>query len=78
MGMTQRDVVGREVGGGVMFGNACMKPGESRQVSIDLPRSRFETWDSQTNTMRVVPGEYELMVGTSSSDKDLQKFIINI
>jgi len=23
MGMTQRDVVGREVGGGFMFGNAC-------------------------------------------------------
>ena len=23
LGMTQRDVVGREVGGGVMFGNAC-------------------------------------------------------
>ena len=23
MGMTQRDVMGREVGGGFMFGNAC-------------------------------------------------------
>ena len=23
MGMTQRDVVGREVGGGFLFGNAC-------------------------------------------------------
>ena len=23
MGMTHRDVVGREVGGGFMFGNAC-------------------------------------------------------
>ena len=23
MGMTQRDIVGREVGGGFMFGNAC-------------------------------------------------------
>ena len=60
------------------YQRVTLKPGESRQVSIDLPRSRFETWDSQTNTMRVVPGEYELMVGTSSSDKDLQKFIINI
>ena len=25
MGMTQRDVMGREVGGGFMFGNACKK-----------------------------------------------------
>ena len=23
MGMTHRDVMGREVGGGIMFGNAC-------------------------------------------------------
>ena len=55
-----------------------LKPGESRYVSIDLPRERFENWDATTNTMRVVPGSYELMIGTSSSDKDLQKFIINI
>ena len=26
MGMTQRDVMGREVGGGFMFGNACPSP----------------------------------------------------
>ena len=55
-----------------------MKPGESRYVSIDLPRERFENWDAATNTMRVVPGSYELMIGTSSADNDLQKFIINI
>ena len=28
--------------------------------------------------MRVVPGKYELMVGTSSADKDLQKIQVNI
>ena len=55
-----------------------LKAGESRQVSIDFPRESFENWDQQTNTMRVVPGEYELMVGTSSADKDLQKFNVII
>ena len=50
-----------------------LKPGESRTVTIVLPRSSFETWDAQTNTMRIVPGQYELMVGSSSADKDLKK-----
>ena len=50
-----------------------LKPGESRTVTIALPRSSFETWDAQTNTMRIVPGQYELMVGSSSADKDLKK-----
>ena len=54
-----------------------LKPGESKKVEISLPRERFETWDTQTNTMRVVPGEYQLMIGTSSADKDLQTIIVN-
>ena len=28
--------------------------------------------------MRVLPGQYELMVGTSSADKDLQKVLIDL
>ncbi len=48
-----------------------LQPGESRQVSILLPRSSFECWDAQTNTMRVLPGQYQLFVG-GSSDTQLQ------
>ena len=51
---------------------------EAKTLSIDLPRSSFEGWDINTNTMRVVPGKYELMVGNSSADKDLQKIVVNI
>ena len=50
-----------------------LKAGESTTVDIDFPRDRFEGWDAQTNTMRVVPGKYELMVCSSSADKDLKK-----
>ena len=53
-------------------------PSEVKTISIDLPRSSFEGWDTQTNTMRVVPGKYELMVGNSSADKDLKKTIISL
>lgn len=60
------------------YARVDLKAGERKTVEIDFPRERFENWDSQTNTMRVVPGEYELMVGTSSMDKDLQKFNVTI
>ena len=55
-----------------------LNPGEAKTLSIDLPRQSFEGWDEQTNTMRVVPGKYELMVGNSSADKDLKKILITI
>lgn len=43
-----------------------LKAGEHRDIAIDLPMKNFETWDDATNTMRVVGGEHEIMVGTSS------------
>ena len=55
-----------------------LEPGETKNVTIDLPRQSFEGWDEQTNTMRVVAGKYELMVGNSSADKDLKKILVNI
>lgn len=45
-----------------------LKAGESQKVSIDLPRKSFEVWDAQTNTMRVLPGKYQVFVGGSSAD----------
>ena len=55
-----------------------LKAGEAKTILIDLPRSSFEGWDAETNTMRVVPGEYELMVGNSSADKDLKKIPVQM
>ena len=60
------------------YQQVALNPGEAKTVTIDLPRSSFEGWDVKTNTMRVVPGEYELMVGNSSADKDLQKKVVVI
>ena len=55
-----------------------LKPGEQRTVTIPLTRQQFETWDAKTNTMRVVAGKYEVMVGNSSADNALQKITVNI
>lgn len=60
------------------YERVSLKAGESKVVEIDFPRDRFEGWDAETNTMRVVPGKYELMIGSSSADKDLQRITVNI
>ena len=60
------------------YTQVSLVPGEAKAITIPLPRERFEGWDAKTNTMRVVPGKYEVMVGTSSADKDLQKLIVTI
>jgi beta-glucosidase len=50
-----------------------LKAGETRTVTITLPKKQLESWDAQTNTMRFVPGQYQLMVGSSSADSALLK-----
>lgn len=60
------------------FKRVSIKAGETKQVEVDMPRESFETWDNTTNTMRVVGGEYHLMVGNSSSDTDLKLIKVNI
>ena len=50
------------------FERVSLLPGEKKSVTIDFPRDRFEGWDEDTRTMRVVPGTYQLMAGPSSAD----------
>ncbi|WP_304961308.1 xylan 1,4-beta-xylosidase [uncultured Duncaniella sp.] len=60
------------------YARVTLAPGESRDVVIDFPKHLFENWDEKEQEMRVVPGEYELMVGSSSADRDLKKIKIKI
>ena len=60
------------------FQRVDLKAGQTQTITLPLTRSSFEFWDPETNTMRVKPGQYEILVGTSSSDKDLKKQIITI
>ena len=60
------------------FQRVDLKAGQTQTITLPLTRSSFEFWDPETNTMRVKPGQYEVLVGTSSSDKDLKKQIITI
>jgi beta-glucosidase len=54
------------------YQQVSLKAGETRTVSITIPKKQLESWDAQTNTMRFVPGQYQLMVGSSSADNALQ------
>lgn len=60
------------------YQRVALQPGESKKVVIALPRERFETWDAATNTMRVFPGRYDLMIGTSSADRDLHTISVTL
>lgn len=60
------------------FCRVDVKAGKTEKVCISLPRESFELWDSSTNTMRVVPGKYEIYVGTSSDNSDLHKLEVLI
>ena len=60
------------------FERVDVKAGQTVNAKLKFERKSFEFWDSETNTMRVKPGEYEILVGTSSQDKDLQKLTISL
>ena len=56
-----------------------IEPGKQSVVTLQLTPNSFEFWDSETNTMRVKPGQYEILVGNSSNNKDLKKVtVINL
>lgn len=60
------------------YSRVSLKAGERRTVAIDLPRERFEGWDAKTNTMRVVPGKYEIMAGNSSAANALKTITVKV
>ncbi len=55
------------------FARVELGPGETRVVRISLPRSAFAHYDTAIHNWKVDPGEYEILVGSSSRDLPLQK-----
>ena len=54
------------------FARVSLKPGQQQTVTVTLGRDELETFDPSTNEMRVLPGQYEILYGTSSADRDLK------
>ena len=60
------------------FRRVSVGAGQKESVTIDFPRENFEVWDASTGTMRVVPGKYELMAGSSSRASDLKTTVVKV
>ena len=55
-----------------------LKAGEMKTVDIDLPASSFEYYDSASDGLVCKSGSYQILVGGSSADKDLQSVNLTI
>ena len=60
------------------FQRVAVKAGQTAKATIALTRESFECFDTETNTMRVKPGQYEVLVGTSSRVGDLKRLTVTI
>ncbi|MBF7013663.1 glycoside hydrolase family 3 C-terminal domain-containing protein [Novosphingobium sp. HR1a] len=54
------------------FQRVTLKAGESRNLSIHLPRHRFEYWSAAKNGWELAPGVRPVMVGTSAGELPLE------
>ena len=60
------------------FERVDVKAGQTVTANLKFERKSFEFWDAETNTMRVKPGKYEILYGTSSQDKDLKRLSLEL
>ncbi|MEV7191322.1 glycoside hydrolase family 3 C-terminal domain-containing protein [Streptomyces sp. NPDC093510] len=58
------------------FAGAEAAPGESVEVSVELPRRAFETWDEGANSWTYRTGSYEVRAGRSVADRRLTETLI--
>lgn len=59
------------------FTRVTLKPGETKTVGITIPASSLSLVDRHNKTV-VEPGEFEIMIGSSSRDQDLLKATIEV
>ena len=59
------------------FRRVTLQPGQTTMVSFEITPESLSFWDINMKYV-VEPGEFEIMVGTSSRDCDLQKVTLNV
>jgi beta-glucosidase len=59
------------------FRKVRLQPGQTTTVALDITSALLSFYD--VNMKHVVePGDFELMVGNSSRDRDLKKIILHV
>lgn len=48
-------------------------PGEAKEVSVQVTRDRLSIYDEASDTWKLLPGKYTIMVGGSSQESQLRK-----
>ena len=59
------------------FQKISLQPGETRTVALDITPESLAFYDLHMKYV-VEPGEFEIMVGNSSRDADLQKVVLTV
>jgi len=59
------------------FQKVSLRPGETQTVALDITPESLAFYDLQMKYV-VEPGEFEIMVGNSARDSDLQKVILTV
>jgi len=54
------------------FKRILVPAGETVQVELELTSKQLEWWDESSNTIRTSTGTFEVLVGSSSKEEDLQ------
>ena len=54
------------------FKRVQIHAGKTVNVELELTPKQLEWWDAQTNTMRTIAGNFDIMVGGNSKDAELQ------
>lgn len=55
------------------FTKVGLKPDESKQVTIKLPRRALQYYDTESKRWKDEPGMFTVLIGASSRDIKLQK-----
>ena len=55
-----------------------VEAGKTRQAVIELPYSAFQFYDEAKLRMTTTAGDYEILYGSSSADKDLKKIYVKL
>ena len=60
------------------FQRVDVKAGQTVNAVLELTPQAFEFFDTETNTMRIKPGKYEVFYGSSSRDCDLKRLTVDL
>jgi beta-glucosidase len=59
------------------FRRIALEPGQTRTVSLEIKPEHLAFYDIDMKCV-VEPGEFEIMVGNSSRDQDLQRTLLRV